>query len=268
LFGSGGSGKSGIAYHAKNPFFLITDRCTSWIDKPRFIDDEGLTETCKTYDEFMGKLRFVAKKENVTSQGVGYDTLVIDSLTALEDLIALDIVDRSPKIKIDGIMQKPTCLDEMGYSGRGLVMPYWHKLLKACEIINDAGISIILIGHSTLKNVAGESLEQYKMHDMTLQAFGAHNVPDLLKRSVDWCFFVSSAEEMVSSKRRAVGSANEVLTTVRTRPTSLFFAKSQGANVKEIQGEYTFTPEDRKDICEKMFDDIMKANNIETLPSL
>lgn len=253
---------TGIAYHAPNPFFLVTDKCTSWIDKPRFIDNEGLTESCKTFDEFIEKLRFVAKSENITSQGVEYHTLVIDSLTALEDLIFADIVSRSPKIKLNGIMQSPSCIDEMGYTGRGLVMPYWVKLLNACSIINNTGVDVVLIAHTTLKNAAGESLEAYKMHDMTLQAFGAHNVPDLLKRSVDWCFFVSSIDETVSNRGKAVGSANQVLTTVRTRPTSLFFAKAQGSRVEEIQHEYTFTADDRKEVCEKMFADIRKANSI------
>lgn len=262
LMGAGGAGKSGVAYHSPNPFFLITDKCTSWIDKPRFIDSEGFTEVCKTFDEFIEKLRFVAKRENITNQGVEYDTLVIDSLTALEDLIFSDIVSRSPKIKLNGIMQAPTCIDEMGYSGRGLVMPYWTKLLNACSAINGFGIDVVLIAHTTLKNAAGESLEAYKMHDMTLQAFGAHNVPDLLKRSVDWCFFVSSVDETVSNRGKAVGSANQVLTTIRTRPTSLFFAKSQGSKVEEIKHEYTFTADDRKEVCEKMFADIRKANSI------
>lgn len=93
-----------------------------------------------------------------------YQTLIVDSVTALERLFMQSVVDSDPK--------KPKSINQaMGGYGAGLmaVGGLHQRVRKACGILNEKrGMHIVFIGHSDLEVVELPDQDPYTRYSMRL----------------------------------------------------------------------------------------------------
>jgi len=153
LYGPEGIGKSTFGAGAPSPIFLPIEEGTNHLDVVRFPKAESWREAREAV-------------RSLLTDKHSYETLVIDTLDALEPMLWRHMVDRdvfadaSRKVKLADI-------ESYGY-GKGYVkaLDDWRALLKDLELLTHAGMNIILLAHSwvkAFKNPAGEDYDRYEL---------------------------------------------------------------------------------------------------------
>ncbi|MFA5166765.1 MAG: AAA family ATPase [Candidatus Paceibacterota bacterium] len=260
IYGEGGTGKTGACMYAPDPFYVSVEAGTDWIPAPKFVDANGRSIIAQTSEQLFQMIGWLCKKANIEKIDKPVKTVIIDSLGFAERLFYNDIVLNHPFTDAKEPKPVKTIID-LGYDGQGFAMDYWHRLLTGCEQLRKRGFNVILITHAAWANENSEGGKTYKKKEMALQVYGRHNVPELLKRSSDFVYFMSS-EIMTSTVgagkwTKNLGTNSEAETVIHTRPTSLFYAKTRSIDGSNIPDAYSFTVETRKEVCTQMFNDII-----------
>lgn len=263
LYGKANCGKTGMCLNAPNPFFVSLESGTDWVPAPKFVNANKKPILPKTIDQFFDMLKFLMQKNNIEKLDRPVKTVVIDSLGFLETLIYAQIITEHPMTEGKNPQVVESIID-LGYDGMGYAIDYWQKLLSAVKRFKQLGLNVILITHSAYFNMTSPSGKSYKEIGMELQIYGKHNVPALLQRACDYCYYMSTEIETVEqgkgswAKNVALGTHTSK-TLITTRPTALFFAKTRTINEKDIPDTYIYDIFDRDEVQQQIFNDILKG---------
>lgn len=200
VFGTEGIGKSTFALGAPKPIFLDIERGTELLEADRFPLPE-------TWRDVLDAVHLLGTQEHQ------YETLVIDTLDALEYLVWNHCVtrDSTPAKKIVDI-------EDYGY-GKGYVkaVEEWLVLLSALERLREARkMHIILLGHSivrSFKNPEGDDFDRYelKIH---------RSASGVLKEWCDGVFFANyetyAYKDEKTKRVRGVSTGARILHTERS----------------------------------------------------
>jgi hypothetical protein len=153
LSGVPGIGKTTLGAQAPNPVFLCTEDGLGMLQVDAF-------PVAKNWDDVIGSLTALFSEKH------DYQTLVIDSLSALEPMIW-------QKVALDN---QVSTLEKLGY-GKGYVMSldYWQQLLEGIIALRDQkNIMPILIAHTDIVRYDSPEVEpfdrfQIKLHKRAFQ---------------------------------------------------------------------------------------------------
>lgn len=184
LYGPEGVGKSTFGASAPKPIYLPVEEGTRHLDVPRFPKPES-------WQEAREALRILIHEKH------DYQTLVLDTLDALEPLLWKYLIERERQAD----PKKSTTLrdiEDFGY-GKGYTkaLEYWRALLLDLEKLNAKGMHVVLLAHSQVKafkNPAGEDFDRYELK-LNQKAAG------LFK---EWCDSLLFANHETYAKKDAI----------------------------------------------------------------
>jgi hypothetical protein len=201
LYAPEGVGKSTFAANAPKPIFIAAEDGTFHLDVERIaFDDKGRTKP-ETWGEVIDAVRELQTAKH------DYKTVVIDTVDAVEPLIARVIIEaaNSPKIKT---------LEDFGFGkGPAAALEYWRVLLQGLEALYAKGMNVILIAHAQVKrfNSPEVALEPFDRYQLKLAPTAAALIRE-------WCHTVMFANhEILTSEDN--GRAKGVSTGARLMHT-------------------------------------------------
>lgn len=199
IYGPEGIGKSTFGAGAPKPIFLRAEDGIHHLDVPKF-------PLVQTWGEAREALR------SLVSEKHEYETLVVDTLDALEPALWRHMVSR------DGSAGKTQLKDieDYGY-GKGYTkaLEDWRGLLKDLEAVSAKGMNIVLTAHSHVRPFKNPAGEDYDRYELKLHAKAA----GLLKEWADSVLFANYetfAQKDKQTKRvRGVDTGARLLFTER-----------------------------------------------------
>jgi len=163
LYGDGGRGKTTLAATFPNPIFIRAE------DGLQAIPEEDRPEAfpvLSSVDQLWEQVKALLNEDH------DYQTLVIDSVTALERMFTQYVVDTDPK-KPRGIQQ---ALGGYG-AGRDAVSGLHQRLRKAAGLLEDhKGMHTVFIAHAETSRIEPPDDDAYmrytlRMHDKSMPAY-------------------------------------------------------------------------------------------------
>lgn len=202
IYGVPGIGKTTTACGAPNPLGIDLE---GGMNEQVIDRNEDPITDLKT---FMSCLRYAYASD--------FDTVIIDSATALEQILTKDILkDHKDK----------ETLDDFGY-GKGYVhlASKWVEVLGVMRSLKDKGKNVILIGHDQIQKVEDPTSENYDRYQ-----------PDIHKKSMslvvsamDAVFFARHEKVLKdkerSDKKRGVSTGRRI---VETEESAAWIAKNR-----------------------------------------
>jgi len=165
MYGPEKAGKTTLASEFPNACFLQTEEGDGVLD----IASMGKIEA---FEELMAAIGMLYERDH------GYQTVVLDSVTALQPLVWAETGQRG-----DDKGNKKNRIEDFGY-GKGYVyaLAVWQEVLDGLNALRrDKGMTIILIAHSKIERFDDPETVGYSRYDIDL-----HNAArDFLKREVD-----------------------------------------------------------------------------------
>lgn len=139
IYGEPGVGKSSFAAAAPKPLFLCAEDGAGQLDVPK--------QSITSWTQMLSILQECAELKE-------YETIVIDTLDALENMLTADIVAEAKAASINS--------GELGY-GRGINarMLQWRPLIAALDRVRNAGKNIMTIAHGAVKKFADPVIGEY-----------------------------------------------------------------------------------------------------------
>lgn len=192
LYGVAGIGKSTLASTAPKPFFLDLE------DGLRRIACER-TPLIRDWKEFLEWTRFAYSSD--------YQTIVIDTAGALEQLLITKLLEASGK----------PSLADFGYGkGYEMLAQEWNAVLKILGKIKDNGKNIIIIGHDHILKFEDPTSDNYDRYTVKLDKRSAA----MVIAYVD-CVLFARHEAIIKSKagsdkKMAIGTGERTLHTLES----------------------------------------------------
>jgi hypothetical protein len=151
IHGAGGLGKTTLASSAPGCIFIDLNQGSHGFDVARYpFDDAGRTKP-ESFEELLGGARDIAR----SGKAGGYETLAIDTLSDVEQLIWADVVRKDGKAAsiVDG---------NLGFNkGYEAAVNEWRRLVAVLELAWSNGINVILLDHSEVKKEKNASGADY-----------------------------------------------------------------------------------------------------------
>lgn len=243
-YGPEGIGKSSFAAGAPGVIFLPIENGTKHLDVARFFGDRAVPKA-ESWAEARGAIReLIAEKHE-------YQTLVIDTVDALEALLWRHMIERD-KFSDDKGRTPLRDIESYGY-GKGYTkaLEDWRALLKDLELLSSKGMNIILLAHSQVKPFKNPAGEDYERYELAIHA----KASGLLK---GWCDSVLFANYETFAKKdertkrvRGVDSGARLLFTERR---AAYDAKHRGNLPESLPLSWAdFEAESKKEIDPKQF---------------
>lgn len=201
LYASEGLGKSTFGSRAPAPIFIDVERGTFELDVERFVFDESGRTTPETFTEILLALRALEHEEH------GFQTVVIDTLDAVEALLHAHICQRDSK----------TSIEDYGY-GKGYVaaLDEWRILIAQFERLRRRGINVLTLAHAMVKTFKDPASEGWDRYQMKLHQAAA----GLIKERSDIVLFGKYEEQLVKSEKtkrvRGVSTGARIIHTVHS----------------------------------------------------
>lgn len=147
IYGVSGIGKSSAATFAPDAIFLNLEDGLARIDCER-------SEHIKTFDTFSKHLSFCAKSD--------YKTIVIDTASALEDLLVAEILAEKnatlQNIKVESIADRKY----FPYGEGGVVLrAKWAYIMSLIDRVKSVGKNVVMIAHESVQSVVNPDGEDY-----------------------------------------------------------------------------------------------------------
>lgn len=157
FYGVEGVGKSSLAADAPTPIFLDIEGGADQLDVARYpFRDEPGGHVPKTYDEVLA-----AVDDLLANPNHGYQTVVVDTLDALEALVHKHVCE----------LHKHNSIEDFGYGkGYQVALDEFRRLVAKLDTLKSQGVSVVILGHSfvkSFKNPEGEDYDRYQLrvHD-------------------------------------------------------------------------------------------------------
>lgn len=264
IIGRGGIGKSGLTLTdaLPNRFYITFEAGNDWHDGLMFKTPHGISVVPQTFDQAMAMLKKLSTKAFRESLPIDVKTVVIDSITFLQDLIYADIVAKNP-VTNDKNAKPVKCIDDLGFAGFGLAMSYWVRFFAFVDYFKKHGIHVVCIGHAIAQNTTTDGNQSTKVWNIALQAYGQHNVQILIEKRCDAILHLYTTRNGVTvgkgtwAKTQADGST--VQTVVQLRETSLRFAKVRCKDETKLSDFYYFDIHDRDEVITEVFTQLLEG---------
>ena len=143
IYGSEGIGKSTFAASAPSPVFIQTEDGLRYIDADSAGQPKSFKEFCKVFDELSQHIKDTKS----------FSTFVVDTIDGLEQLIAADIAERNG-VKTIGEIKYGRGYTELANS--------WGPVLRRFEYLQQLGVLVILIAHSSMDRIDNAEGMSYK----------------------------------------------------------------------------------------------------------
>lgn len=154
ILGDAGMGKTSLAATFPNPVFIRAEDGMQAIPAERRPD---ALPVLSSVDDLWEQLSALIKEEH------GYQTVVVDSVTALERMFAQYIIDNDPK--------KPKSLNQAngGYgAGFSAVATLHQRVRKAAGLLVEKGIHVVFIAHADTEVVELPDQDPYTRYGLRL----------------------------------------------------------------------------------------------------
>ncbi len=216
VYGVAGVGKTTFAAGAPTPIILPTEDGIGRLPTARF-------PLLKTYDQVTEALRLLRVEDQP------YETVVLDSLDALEPIVWARVKEQSGKR-----------VEDHGY-GKGylLAAEVWKSILvQLDELRDEKGMGVVLIAHSDIRQFQSPENDPYDRYVMRLQK----RAQDLISDWADAVLFANyrvhtvTTESARRSVTRGIGSGERVIYTSE-RPA--FIAKNRYGLPDELALDWT-----------------------------
>jgi len=167
ICGDAGTGKTSLAAKFPNPIVIRAEdglaRISKQVDTP--LAFPVIQEPKALWDQLMALI----------NEDHDYSTLIIDSVTKLEEIFVRDILDTDKRAK--GINQ---ALGGYG-NGPSAVAAMHGRVRKACGVLNDKKkMAIIFIAHADLENMKLPDIDDYQRYSLRMMPKGIpHYVDDV-----------------------------------------------------------------------------------------
>lgn len=175
-------GKTTLASEFPNPVFIQTEDGENDTEITTFGKLESLTQV----HEALGAL---------FNEDHGFQTVVIDSVTALQRLVKEAVLAERPTNE----KGKPVkSLNDYGFgAGYGYVTQKFDEIWQALEWLNkERGMYVVMIGHTVIKSVEPPDGEPYARYQIDLDK----QVEALLQRETDVIAFLDTARNVRESE--------------------------------------------------------------------
>lgn len=197
IYGVGGVGKTTVVYNAcadRGGVIILGEDGVSTIEN-RLGGGVKRTPIVNSWQQFMEIIKFFAKEKH-DFKLIAIDT--IDSVTSLLDKHVVDLYYGGDAKKADAFKAK--------YEDYGREFGIF---LKGLSIIQERGIDVDIICHSSVVNVKDPDCEPYQKFDLALPGGGKHVLSEKLYDYADNVMFarfdtVSTGDKRAISKGRVV----------------------------------------------------------------
>jgi len=214
IYGDTGIGKSSLGILAPTPVFLGLDEGASKLRHPETNEPVDHIVGLETFADVRAALQDISLFEK-------YETVVIDTVTILQDWAEADVVANITTDK--GIKVK----NLLGY---GYNKGYKHLyntmklILQDCDNLARQGKHIILIAQSINNNIANPGGEDYLRHGPRLHVDRSWDIQALYCEWSDHIFRLDYADAFVSKDKKISGSTERA---IYVQPELYFRAKSR-----------------------------------------
>lgn len=190
-------------------------RLAATFPKAIFIRAEDGMQSIPT-DERPDALPVIAKPEHLWDQLTGliqedhdYQSVVIDSVTALERLFVQYVVETDPK-------QPKSINQALGGYGAGMraVGAMHQRIRKAAGLLNNKGIHVVFIAHADTTTVELPDQDPYTRYDLRL---GKHSIPPYVD-DVDLVGYLKLETHTMGDgeRKKAISDGTRILVTYTT----------------------------------------------------
>lgn len=194
IHGVASVGKSTLAAHTPSPVFIACEDGCRELNVPVWVFDEKTDRIVpKTLDEVREAIRKIAKDPQ------GCKTLVIDGLGDLDRLVQQHLVAKNPRwngnIQHEGF-GKP----------EAMILGVWREIIVDLEEANNAGLMIVLLGHSRVENFAPPDSPNYSRYQLAVTSHKLGDVAGLLFAWSDVFGFARFVQMTTESGKRTIGT--------------------------------------------------------------
>jgi hypothetical protein len=234
-------GKSTFAAQAPSPIFLDLEDGLIGLDVEK-------TPQIKSYDEFEEWLTTLSTEKH------GYKTVIVDTVTKLEELIVRKICDKLGLANVEEFHDNHNKQTNFG-AGAKMVAEYMKQVLEALRYIRDEkGVNIYILGHAKTKEI--DDIENGKMSKYVIQLMNP--VMDYLYRNVDLILFGNYKIITKTSDSTAFGGEKKKVAT-KNEPKRYLFTGStptsvNGGRVRGLPSEIELPGSDNIDHMYETFE--------------
>lgn len=233
IYGQAGVGKTTFAKHARDPFFIDLENGTIGVpkDKKNSFPIIGFNEASK--NSVLELHKFLDEKLDPKSE-VGFKTLVIDSLTRIDEYMERAVIEQQKAL---GNKEIETLADFSYGAGYALVKEKVMNIVNKCIALSiQKNIDLVLIAHSKDKQVKRRGQEPYDMVQPRISKGAMSSIIEL----VPFCFYLG--KDVIEDKK---GISTNLYTVGDT------FCEQVKSRVPLSDGMYNMTAKDEKAIEEK-----------------
>jgi hypothetical protein len=200
ILGDAGMGKTSLAATFPNPIFIRAEDGLQAISEDERPDAFPVIGSAK---ELWEQLTALVTEEH------DYQTLVIDSVTALERLFIQDVIDNDPK--------KPKSINQAnGGYGAGLqaVSVMHQRVRKAAGMLVDKGMHVVFIAHADTETIELPDSDPYTRYSLRLSKKSVAPYTD----DVDLCGFIKLQTFTMGDgeRKKAISDGSRLLVTYAT----------------------------------------------------
>lgn len=198
LYGRPGIGKTTLASHFPDPFFILTEdpECPGITASPVFLQYEDLWETLRSL---------------IALPNLPFKTLVIDTVTRLDNLVVDYTMRKSPPIGRE--KRQPGSLAEAwgGYGGGYDKAASIHRSFKnQMDRFKTRGVSVIYIAHSEIKKYKSPEYEDYDILSIAMNSDKSRTV---YIDDVDAVLYCKEKAHVVETESGAKSKRNIIVST-------------------------------------------------------
>lgn len=155
ILGDSGLGKTSFASTFPKPIFIRAEDGLQAVPSDSRPDAFPVISKC---DDLWEQLTSLVKEEH------DYETLVIDSVTALERIFIQEVIDSDPK--------RPKSINQAlgGYGNGTLAVASLHgRVRKACGVLNQRkGMNIVFVAHADTETIELPDQDAYTRYNLRL----------------------------------------------------------------------------------------------------
>lgn len=210
VYGTPGCGKSTLATAAPKPIFLDLEGGLDRIDCARYQPDDWPDDRTqiKSWSELYQALKDIYSSD--------YETVVIDTMGALEEILIKKILDETNEGRSEGYEVSSLSDTKVFKYGRGfeLLKSEWSNLMTILYKLKDHGKNILCIAHEATETVENPEGDNYMRYVLNIHK---KSVP-LVVAKMDAVLFAQHEKILTSKgsgdKKIAVDTGRRILHTV------------------------------------------------------
>jgi hypothetical protein len=222
LYGEPGRGKTTLASEFPNPVVMQLEDGT-----PAGVDWVGWSASdLPTYQSVLDAMDALIREDSE------FQTLVIDSMTALQKMIFAHVCEKG------GVGS----IEDFGYGkGYGLALTEFNVFVrKMNEIRTKRGLAVVLIAHASIEKFSNPEGDAYNRYDIDLYKSEKVNIRGIIEAEMDAIFFlkeeISIKKEGGNKHGRAIGEGGSNI-FIRPKGRAAYTAKNRWGIVHKIRFE-------------------------------